>query len=270
MGINAFASAVVALFFCLAAAPAPAADGTFSLGVGIDYTSGDYGTGTTTKITSIPVTGKYESGPWLLRVTVPYLYVSGGTAVIPGLGAPPNLNPTVRGGAPGGGGTTTTGSANGPGDVVAAMTYNLQYDSATRAGIDLTGKIKFGTADRDKGLGTGENDHSVQIDAFRGYGMYTFFGGVGYTFYGSSEFITLNDAFNAVAGGTYKIGDRDTAGLSLDVGDRVAPDTFPRRELTAYFTRRLDGNWKAQAYFLKGLADGSPDWGVGASISHAF
>ena len=30
--------------------------------------------------------------------------------------------------------------------------------------IDLTGKVKFGTADENKGLGTGENDYAVQAD----------------------------------------------------------------------------------------------------------
>lgn len=261
------AGGLTAILFCIAAQSSVAAgDGSLSLGVGLNYSSGDYGTATTTRITSIPFTARYDTGPWILKLTVPYLYVSGGTAAIPGIGAVANTNPRGRGK----GGSSADTSAQGLGDVVAAATYNAYYDNASNLGVDLTGKIKFGTADPDKGLGTGENDYSAQVDVFKGYGKLTLFGGIGYTVLGSSQYIQLNDVFNINAGGSYKVDDRSNAGLSFDAREKSSASGSPQRELTAFWSYKIDKSWKAQAYVLKGFADGSPDWGVGAFVAYAF
>lgn len=251
----------LAIFFCLSAHGALAADGSFSLGIGADYSSGDYGTGVETRMFSVPVTAQYDTGPWSLRLIVPYLRVSGGTA-IPGIGSVPNAN--ARGTA----GTPET--ASGLGDIVAAAIYNLYYDSASRTGIDVTGKIKFGTADADKGLGTGKEDVSAQVDAYRSFERYTVFGGIGYTIYGSSSFLELDDAFNIALGGSYRLDNRDSVGLRLDARDPIGANLSEQRELMAYWVRKIDRIWKFQAYVLRGFADGSPDWGVGAAMAYAF
>ena len=56
----------------LAAGASHAADG-FNLGVGVDYSSGDYGTETTTKILSVPVTAKYTAGAWTYKASLPWV-----------------------------------------------------------------------------------------------------------------------------------------------------------------------------------------------------
>lgn len=262
---------VVALAICLSATAVLAEDKTFSLGIGYNYSSGDYGTATTTNTTSIPVTGSYETGPWTLKLTVPYLTISGDSSVVPGVGIVRNSNPRGRGkseGVPAT--TTTTGSASGMGDIVMAATYGAFYDSTSKFGIDLTGKVKFGTADRDKGLGTGENDYSVQLDLYKGIDKFGLFGGIGYSVLGSSDFVQLDNVFNLTAGATYKLAERTTAGVGFDARERVSSTGFPMREVSAFVSHKYDKNWKAQAYVLKGLADGSPDWGLGLSAAYAF
>src|SRR5258708_8788611 len=85
------------------AATAPAAEqDELSLGVGFNYTSGDYGTSTTTQILTIPFMARYEHAPWTLKLSIPYIRVSGGTAVVPGVGRGNNSNPNARGRGPGG------------------------------------------------------------------------------------------------------------------------------------------------------------------------
>jgi hypothetical protein len=37
-----------------------------------------------------------------------------------------------------------------------------------------------------------------------------------------------------------------------------------------FVTHRLDRSWRAQAYLMKGFANGSPDWGAGLSASYIF
>lgn len=272
MHIKICGKTAVALAFCVSTTAVLADNQAFSLGIGYNYSSGDYGTATTTDTTSIPVTGSYETGPWTLKLTIPYLMISGGTSVIPGVGTVRNSNPRGRGRGGSGSGTTTTttGSASGLGDIVAAATYGAYYDSTSKVGIDLTGKVKFGTADKDKGLGTGENDYSVQLDLFRGFDKFGLFGGIGYSVLGSSDYVQLDNVYNLTAGATYKLAERTTAGVSFDARERVSPTAFPMRELSAFVSHKYDKNWKAQAYVLKGFADGSPDWGLGLSAAYAF
>src|SRR2546421_1670873 len=127
--------ALPALMMFAGAGLAHAADGELSLGVGLNYSTGTYGTSTSTDILSIPFMARYERDRWLLKLTVPWLEVSGGVSVIPGIGSTSNSNSRNRGRS------TTTGSASGLGDVVAAATYTAAYDSALKRGVDLTGRV---------------------------------------------------------------------------------------------------------------------------------
>jgi hypothetical protein len=240
-------------------------NGTVSVGAGVNYSSGTYGTSATTNILSIPFSVRYDSERWTLKATIPWLRITGGTRVIPGIGPVANTNPRGRGAT-----TATESTASGLGDLVTGVTYNAYYDQAPKFGLDVTGKVKWGTADVDKGLGTGENDYSAQMDAYKTIDRMTWFGGIGYTNLGSSRFIQLRNVWNLNLGGSYKLDERDSAGLTFDGRERVSSTAFPQRELTAFWARKLDRNWKMQAYALKGFANGSPDWGAGTSVAYAF
>lgn len=259
--------AACAAAFLGAGAPALAAEqGVWGLGTGIHYSSGDYGTSQTTTIWSIPFTARYDTGPWTFRGSIPWLRVSGPSTVIPGVGAVNNRNPRGRGAS----GSTGEGTASGLGDLVLSATYAAYYDRASQLGIDLTGKVKVATADENEGLGTGENDAAVIVEAYKTIDRLTLLGGIGRHFLGSSSFIELKDVWSWSLGASYRIDDRDSAGLMFDARQRVSPSASPQRELTAFWSRKLDRDWKSQAYVLKGFADGSPDWGAGLSVVRSF
>jgi hypothetical protein len=246
----------------ITACPATWAADEWKFGTGYNYSSGDYGDTVDTEITSIPFSLTYETGPWSVKVTVPYLRITGPGDVVPGVGR------GRRGGttAP----TTTVQTNSGLGDVVVAGTYNVYNDVASGVAVDLGGKIKFGTADIDKNLGTGENDYGVQVDAYKTLGKWTVFSGLGFTALGSSPTVPLDNVFNINAGGTYKISSASSAGLSYDYRQKSSDTGHPQSELTAFFVHKFDQTWKAQTYLMKGFSDGSPDWGGGASIAYAF
>lgn len=260
--------AACAVAFLGAGAPAALAaeQGVWGLGTGIHYSSGDYGTSATTTILSIPLTARYDRGPWTFRGSIPYLQVEGPSTVIPGVGAVENRNPRGRGRT----GATGEGTASGLGDLVLSATYAAYYDRASQIGIDLTGKLKVATADEDEGLGTGENDAAAIVEVFKTLDRLTLFGGVGRHFLGSSSFIELEDVWSWSLGASYRIDDRDSAGLMYDARDRVSSSASAQRELTAFWARKLDRDWKGQAYLLKGFSDGSPDWGAGLSVVRSF
>ena len=254
-----------AAVLCIGAAQAE--DG-FSLGIGADYSSGDYGSTTTTDIWSVPVTAKYNSGNWTWKASLPWMRVDGDVGVVPGLGNVGNSNSQGRGNsgttAPTG---TESGTASGLGDLRLAATY--AFDTGGPLGIDLTGNLKLATADEDKGLGTGENDYGLAVDLYRDFDGTLLFGGVGYTMLGDSEFIQLDDVANANFGASWQVG-AGSLGAMYDWRQAASDGADDRSELTGFYSIKAGAADKVQLYATKGLADGSPDWGAGVSYSHQF
>ena len=252
--------------------------GSFYASTGFDYSSGTYGQPTSTTIWDVPFTAGYSGQAWSFRVTVPWIRVSGPPNVIPGIGVIKNNNPLGRGlgrllgtGGTTTPGTTTSGTASGLGDVTAQATYHLVNDSASQFGLDLTGRVKFGTADVNKGLGTGRNDYGAEVDAYKGFGdAWTAFGGVGYTDLGSSTYIQLRNVWLANAGVNYKMDEADSAGLYVFYQQRPSTYGYSRREATLYYNHKVDTAWSLQGYVLGGFSNGSPDYGIGASAKYAF
>lgn len=254
------------LALLLSAGAAHAEDG-LNLGIGVDYSSGEYGTDTTTSIFSVPVTAKYTTGAWAFKASIPWMRVEGDPNVVPGLGSVLNLNPRGRGR----GGLTPapaeSGSESGIGDLRLAATYS--FDTGTPLGIDFTGNAKIATADEDKGLGTGANDYGVAVDLYRDFDGTLLFGGVGYTALGDSAFIDVDSVLNANGGASWKVGN-GSLGAMYDWREAASDDADDRSELTGFYSFPVGERSKLQVYAVKGLSDGSPDWGAGLSLSSNF
>lgn len=238
-----------------------------TLGAGIHYSTGDYGTGRDTDILAVPVTARWDRDRLTLRLTVPWIEISGAGSVVPGFGSVGNPNPAGRGRRGGAGGADT--SASGLGDTTVAASWAVLRNPAGW-GLDVTGKAKLATADEDEGLGTGEHDFGVFVDGFRTIERTTWFGGFGHTWMGSSVQYPLRDVWSLNVGASYRIDERDSAGLAFDARQAVSASSEPQREVMAFYGRKFDRRWSGQAYFLKGLADGSPDWGAGLTAAYVF
>lgn len=262
--------------FCaglLAIGGAHAADGV-TFGIGVDYSSGDYGTDTTTEILSVPFSARYATGNWTYKASVPWLRVSGDPNVLPGLGQVVNTNPHGRGR---GGvvvpGTTPTepenGTASGIGDLSLSATYS--FDTGGPFGIDLTGKAKIATADEDKGLGTGANDYGLAVDVYRAFGQTTLFGGVGYTALGDSDYVDVDGIANASVGVSRKLGATgNSVGVAYDWRQAASSRFDDRSELTGFYSFGGASPNRFQVYATAGLSDGSPDWGGGVGYTRRF
>jgi hypothetical protein len=250
--LSLVAAAVAALL-----SQAALAQSNFTVKTGFDYSTGTYGTNTRTEISSIPFIANYETGNWAFKLTVPYVRITGSDSVIAGVGA---VRPT----------TTNVRTSTGFGDITTAATYSLVIDPKSQFGVDVTGKIKFGTADSAKGLGTGENDVWVLVDPYRKFGNVTYFGGVGYGMLGSSSTLPLKDVVSANAGLSYKLDEQASTGAVFDYRSKSTDAGFDQRELTAFYSRKLGGGYKMQAYATKGFSDGSPDWGAGLNVGYNY
>lgn len=233
------------------------ADNEVILKTGIDYTSGKYGTNTNTNITSVPFSAAYETGLFTYKVTVPYIRSTGADDVIVGIGKV--KNPSA--------GTRTT---SGLGDITASATYSVFSQPVQSFGLDVTGKIKFATAEEAKGLGTGQNDYTVLVDAYQKSGGVTLFGGVGYAVLGKSDAIPLKNVASINLGLSYKISDLANTGVSFDARQKTSNSTQGQRELTAFYSYRLGSGYKTQIYAVKGFSNGSPDFGGGVTLGRSF
>ena len=253
----AFLGVVAAL---CASTGAQAADSGFSVGLGAEYTTGKYGGDTAIDEVYVPINFAYDARRVSVRLTVPYLNVQApeGTVV-----EGPDGEQVI------GEGPVMTES--GIGDVIAALTV---YDVLSLADgefvMDLTGEIKFGTADEDKGLGTGQNDYSVQADAFRFFDRFTAIGSVGYLFRGDPADVDLEDAFFASAGGAYAVSSQTRLGAFYDYQEASVPGNDAMQDISATFSSRPGENWWMTGYVSAGFSDSSPDWGVGISFTAGF
>jgi hypothetical protein len=224
------------------------AEVTSSLTSGIDYSTGKYGGTTSTNILYIPVTGKIKFDDFFLKLTVPYISVtSAGSGVVRGVGP---IRVTT--------GTRTT-TQSGLGDVIASAGYTA-FDSDSFI-FDLVGNIKFGTADANKSLGTGENDYSVQIDGYYMVKKTTLFATAGYKVVGAPAGVTVNNINYGTIGVSQKTGETSSAGLMLDAAQSSSILSPGTRELSIFVSNKIKPDLKVQASLLKGYSDSSPDFG---------
>lgn len=237
--------------------PLVAAQNLFSLGSGIDFSSGKYGGSTATDVTYIPFTGKYETADWVFKLTVPYLSVTGPANVTPNIGTAAGANNAIR---------TDTGL----GDVVAATSYSPVNSARTGTVIDITGKIKFGTADKLKGLGSGATDYAGEISIYKIYGRFSAFGTSGYKVFGPSSGYTLNNVFYGSLGFSNKIGDRTSVGLIADYRQQTSSRGDPQKIWTVFMNSKINNRWKAQTYLFTGSGISSPNFGGGVMLNKAF
>jgi len=241
-------------------------DANTYVATGFDYSTGNYGSNSTTTILSIPIMGMYRTGPWMFKLTVPYVRITGDGSVVSGLGGAVSGQGNVVSGGTGSKSSSTTRS--GLGDVIAAATYNIYSGSANDFLVDLSGKVKFGTADT--GIGTGENDYAAQVDVYQSFDRFTAMGGLGYEVLGSPAGVDMNNVAYGILGGYYQVTDQTGGGVQMKVSQKPSLIGAEQRELTAYVSHNIHENLTMRAYVLKGFADGSPDSGFGLLITSGF
>ena len=239
-------------------------DSFLTLGVGYEFSTGKYGTTSSTDIVTVPVTALYESGPWSLKLTVPYLRISGVGDVIV----------SSRSGGMHGTSTTTTTTVtksttrSGLGDVATMLTYKLYTGEDGESGLDLSGRIKFGTASTD--LGTGKNDYAVQMLFYHDVGNFTPGIMFGYEMLGSTAQLPLNNVYYGSVGSSYSFSEQTSVGAEYKYAQKASAFVAEQRELTLYANFQIVTDVYLRGYLMKGYSTGSPDSGYGVSIASVF
>lgn len=249
-------SALAALAL-VAASSAPAqAEDYLQLGLGVDYSKGDYGEAQDTEILAAPLSVKYKQGDFFLRAAIPYVYVKGPGSVVPG-----------EGGAIPGGTAGAVASQDGIGDLSLSAGYSIALDDTTF--FDLTGRVKLPTASESKNLGTGTTDATAEAEFTKVFAPLSVSVRGGRRFNGSSARFPLRDVWQAGGGLYYQQGDL-TLGVDYDWREASLPTASDRSELTGSLTYKLTPQLRMQGYGYTGFTNGSPDIGGGLQLLYRF
>lgn len=260
-----------------------AADGySYSVGQGIEFSSGRYGTGTRTDSIYAPFTvtaSPTERLGFLLEI--PFVYQSSGNLVA-GIatggtqgGRSMMLSlPAGMGGMTGSGGSSMTGagggSASGLGDIVLKAGYILLAEEGIAPQVRPMVFVKFPTADKGRSLGTGAFDEGASVEISKWFGDWNPFAEVGYTLQGKSAQLPVRNYLTYNAGAGYQLSDRVRP--ILLVKGETAPvygsgSLLEVRLKLKYQTTKQTG---IDGYVAKGIATASPDFGTGISIYYDF
>ncbi len=239
--------------------------------IGFNFYTGDYGTDTDTDTYTIPVIFGYSfSDQWDFYLTIPYIHQStSATVTVAGRPVPVKKNKT------GGKSKITeqhidTTSHSGLGDIYIDGSYAALMETSEEPALYILAGIKFPTADEDKGLGTGEYDYWLGLGLGKGIRKWTFSGDIKYNIVGSPGGIDLDDFFSITADVSHQCTASFDGSISIYAAESASDESDSPLEISLTGEYTIDGDNAVSLYLLKGLSDGSPDYGLGAALTHYF
>lgn len=254
----------------------------FSLGIGLDYETGDYGTGSDSDFVSVPLyIDFYPSERLDFELIIPYVYQSledGDVSTVVYRTSGGSAAGAVRGkrAAASSGSTTTTAtksrdsSESGLGDITLTAGYVLVAERSGTPQIRPTFYLKFPTADEDKGLGTGEFDYGPGLTVAKWLGDWHLFAEGVYVVQGDSDLYDSKDYFRYSGGLGYLLND----GLYGAV--QAVGATAPADGADEALEGRLKLVWRPvvdvafEAYVGAGLSDNSADFTSSLAVFFDF
>lgn len=240
----------------------------WSLSTSVNYSVGDYGTNDDTTIVYVPFTlGVKPIERLSISLTLPFIHQSSENVVVTGGG----VAARKRGGSGKFARPETSSSQSGFGDVLLRAAYTAVEETEWIPEIAPYFKIKFPTADSDRGLGTGEFDETVGIDLSkqileRLYGYVTF----AYTFIGDPPGTDFRNSFGWSVGAAYSVVGPVSVFAFLDGSTAISPDQSDPAELRVGAEYRLTRALKLTGAVTRGLTDGAADWGISAGLGLRF
>jgi hypothetical protein len=239
-----------------------------SFSTSVDYSVGDYGTGKDTTLVYVPFTlGVRPFDRFWLNLTVPYIYQTGQNVVLTGGGV------AVKGKKSNGKLTrpATATTESGLGDVLAKASVVLIPEKEFIPEITPYFKVKFPTADKDRGLGTGEFDETLGVDVSKLL-VGSLFGYVelSYTFIGEPSGTTLHNTFGWSVGAAYAIAQPFSVFAFIEGATAIAPGQDDPLDIRVGAEYRIIKALKLTGAVTRGLSNGSADWGVSGTLTLRF
>lgn len=223
-----------------------------SITTGVDYSSGDYGTGFDTEILVVPLSARVSTGDLRFTASIPYIRIEGAGSIVGGDSGPIIVDPNSP---------VTTRS--GIGDLTLGANYAIPEDRMG-VGVDFGARVKVPTAEA--GLGTGKTDVSFSGELSRTFGTVTPFVQAGYRIMGDPDGIDLNNVWFGSVGASAAVG-RSVLLASYDYREATSALVEDSQEVFAALSTPVSKALNLTFYGSAGLTNGAPDYGVGAMIT---
>jgi hypothetical protein len=271
----------------------------FSISLGAEFASGDYGTNTTTESVYMPLiltwfpTERIDIG-----VEVPYIYqnnanvttslyqnnqttpIAKNVTKFGGPGGGPGGGPAVtKLGGPGGGpavGKTASAAGSsgssvaGLGDIILRLGVIALFEGDKVPQLRPSLFVKLPTASTSDGLGTGEFDAGGGLEATKWFGNVILTGEALYNYQGRVDGFGLKNYLSYTAGLGYQV--TDSVRPMLLLKGATAPSSFSGDLLEA----RLQLLWDMtqttalDMFVSHGITDSSPEYGAGIATVYTF
>ena len=255
----------------------------WQVGFSPTYSSGDYGTASTTNITYLPLAIRrlFDNGD--ITFTMPYICVHGDGAVTVLSGVPNRVSKsdsssTTSSSSTGKGKNKQPGNVEptsstdcGIGDLILRGRYYLVDEVGWVPTIAVTGRIKFPTADSDRGLGTGRFDESFGVEVTKKLvGSWLGFVDFGYTLIGDPPDVNLRNQWYYDLGVGYNVTKKLLVSMYYEEYRALIEDLSNPRDLLFALNYKATSSLRFNASFLVGLSDGAPDYMLTGGISWRF
>ena len=275
-------SAVLALFVVLFMGPnawsSEGAEDNWQVGLSVYHSSGDYGTGSTTKITSVPLTIRRLFRDGDVTLVVPFLSVTSncGVTLLSGVpnqtgGTCPTTTVTNKNGKQVTRLRPTSTTESGIGDLILRGRYYVVDEHGFVPTVAVTGRIKFPTADRDRGLGTGEFDEGLGLEVTKKLtDTWISFLDAGYTNLGNPPGVTLRNQWNYDLGVGYYFTKTLLGSAYYEEWRSVIAGLQHPRDLLVAMNYTATSAVRFNASVARGLSDGAPNWALTAGLNVRF
>lgn len=279
-GFNRHSKWLITLALLFIPALVIAKDMHYSLGAGLEFATGTYGSGKRTNTVFVPFTAAFYPTERLdLFVEIPVIYQSNNN-VVTTLGSGMHGGQSAAGSsvastaASGGmmGGSSGMGGMGqaGIGDITVKAGYILVHEKELLPQIRPNVFVKFPTADQNKSLGTGKYDGGFALEFLKWLDSWYTYTEVGYTIQGKSSAIALKDYLYYTVGAGYQVTDKFRPMLILK-GTTVTVDGIdPLLEARLKLKYQATQHTEIEGYFAKGISSSSPDYGTGVAVYYCF
>jgi hypothetical protein len=201
-------------------------------------------------------TDKYESGPWMFKLTQPL-----------GLYGQNNADPMK---AQTGTNSPAGNTLYGLGNSEAAVSYNLYEGSASSPEVNLTGTVKINGTDKSNLFGLDRNDYAAQMDVYQNMDRFTARGSLGSRMISGPTGITISPLLYGSFGGIYQFSENTSTGIDMSLSQGSPASGMTEQGLSAFVNYRLDSNLKARGYVFRGISSGAPKNTVGGQVYYGF
>lgn len=265
-------------------APAP----RWQVGSAPSFSSGSYGSDSTTEILYTAFTARRLFTDGDLTLVLPMTCIRGDGSVTVVGGTPIQTRQTdtaarmterqvTRNGvtAPETPATTTATAVRtstcGVGDVIVRARYYVVDEHGWVPTVAIRTHLKVPTASADRGLGTGRPDEGLGVEISRGLG-----GGLvalvdaGYTFIGRTPELPLDNRWWYDIGLSQRLGGGGDVSAFFEEHGAIVPGNATARDVLLVVSVTAPGGWRWQLSGEFGLSDGAPDRGFTLGASRRF